>query len=218
MGLFRIVDALASSLKGDGTVDGVIPMAVLLVAMIIVILIRRFARRERRHAVTFRRYIRWTLACAMPLLLFSGGKAPFTSTAEAGRQNAMKADLRNLVAAQERSAADSGHFTLTPAVTHTPGGRAPEITLTPSGWSASVSAIVTTRVCVVFVGDTPLPPATTEARPVCTKAPLRKSQIVEGLLVMLAGLVAAAAIVRLSPERSSAAMEPMPVHDSDDPD
>lgn len=212
VGIFRIIDALASSLRGDGTVDGLIPLAALLAAMLAVILMRRYGRRERRHAVSMRRYTRWSLACAMPLLLFSAGKAPFTDTAEAGRQNAMRNDLRNLVAAQEKASADSGHFTSNPVVSASPGIRRPEISLTPDGWTASVSAYVTTRVCTVYVGDTPLPPARVETQPLCTKAPLRSEQMMEGALLMIAGLLMGVATVRLAPKREPAVMEAMPVH------
>jgi hypothetical protein len=216
IGLFRIVDALASSLRGDGTVDGVIPLVALLVAMVTVILMRRYGKHERRTAITMRRYVRWSLACAMPLFLFSGGKAPFTDTAEAGRQTAMKNDLRNLVGAQEKASADSGRFTANPAITVSPGIRRPEITLTRDGWSASVSAFVTTRVCTVYIGETPLPPARNEAQPMCTKAPLRTGQLLEGALVILVGLLAGIAIVRLAPRRPPRALEPMPVHAMDE--
>lgn len=212
VGLFRIVDALASSLRGDGTVDGVIPLVALLIAMVIVILMRRFGKHERRTAITMRRYARWSLACAMPLFLFSGGKAPFTDTAEAGRQLAMKNDLRNLVGAQEKASADSGHFSANPVVPTSPGIRHPDITLTPDGWSASVSAYVTTRLCTVYVGATPLPPARVEAQPMCTKAPLRTGQILEGAMVILVGFLAGLAVVRLSAKKPAPALEPMPVH------
>jgi hypothetical protein len=46
----------------------------------------------------------------------------------------------------------------------------PTITLTTDGWTASITSPSTPQRCAVFVGSTPLAPATTEGAPACGKA------------------------------------------------
>src|SRR6185436_18134958 len=104
---------------------------------------RAVGKPERPGAVTMKRYTRWTLACTMPLMLLSAGRAQFSQTYEGFRQTAMRSDLRNLVEAQERASSDSGHFTLHPGLLHSPGISPPAITLTPTGWTAKVTPSVT---------------------------------------------------------------------------
>ena len=41
------------------------------------------------------------------------------------------------------------------------------ITLTADGWTGSVGHEGTSTVCVIYVGSTPIPPATAEGKPVC---------------------------------------------------
>ena len=82
----------------------------------------------------------------------------------------MKADLRNLVTAEEAYFADSLKYTtnLGRLFVSSPGVTTPVIRLTTGpGWSATVRHEASDRSCVVFVGTTPWPPATKEGQPAC---------------------------------------------------
>ncbi len=201
LGVYRAVDAAASSIKGDGTVDSIIPLVILMVAMLCVTWLRRGVQPGRPRPISWRRYIRWSLACIMPLMLLSAGKAPFTGTYEESRQNIMRSDLRDLVAAEEKASADSGHFTSHPAIAASAGVTQPDIRITSDGWTAQVVPVVTSRICAVYIGETPLPPARVEGEPRCSKAPLRTAEIIQGLVVIFAGLAAGSVIVLLNPSR-----------------
>jgi prepilin-type N-terminal cleavage/methylation domain-containing protein len=85
---------------------------------------------------------------------------------------AMKADLRNLVTAEVVFSTDSLRFTtvigsggLTYQVTT--GNTAPSLALTGDGFTAQIGNTNTPRTCVVFMGSTPLAPATNEGEPAC---------------------------------------------------
>jgi len=93
------------------------------------------------------------------------------NTKERALVAAMKADLRNLVTAEENYLADHAKYTtdLGPDYRFSTGNRPPSITLTGDGWTASISNPNTTEQCAVFVGSTPLPPATREASPTCAR-------------------------------------------------
>lgn len=85
---------------------------------------------------------------------------------------AMKADLRNLVTAEVVYSTDSLRFTtvigsggLTYQVTT--GNTGPSIALTGDGFTAQVGNTNTPRTCVIFMGSTPLAPATNEGEPTC---------------------------------------------------
>lgn len=95
----------------------------------------------------------------------------FSSSRDKALVATMKADLRNLLTAEEIWKSDSGSYaTVFPVTTWSPsaGVTAPQITLTPDGWAASVGHSTSTRTCAIFVGSTPLPPATKEGVPTCT--------------------------------------------------
>src|SRR2546429_1658967 len=83
----------------------------------------------------------------------------------------MKSDLRNLVTAEENYLADHAKYTtdLGPDYRYSAGNRPASIALTGDGWTASISNPNTTEQCAVFVGSTPLAPATREAAPACAK-------------------------------------------------
>jgi len=93
------------------------------------------------------------------------------NTKERALVAAMKSDLRNLVTAEENYLADHSKYTtdLGPDYHFSTGNRPPAITLTGDGWTASMTNPNTTERCTVFVGSTPLPPATREAAPACAK-------------------------------------------------
>jgi prepilin-type N-terminal cleavage/methylation domain-containing protein len=85
---------------------------------------------------------------------------------------AMKADLRNLVTAEVVFSTDSLRFTtvigsggLTYQVTT--GNTTPSIVLTGDGFTAQVGNTNTPRMCVIFMGSTPIAPATNEGEPAC---------------------------------------------------
>jgi prepilin-type N-terminal cleavage/methylation domain-containing protein len=85
---------------------------------------------------------------------------------------AMKADLRNLVTAEVVYSTDSLRFTtvigsggLTYQVST--GNTGPSIALTGDGFTAQVGNSNTPRTCVIFMGWTPLAPATNEGEPAC---------------------------------------------------
>jgi prepilin-type N-terminal cleavage/methylation domain-containing protein len=84
---------------------------------------------------------------------------------------AMKADLRNLVTAEENYFADSQKYTtnLGSSFAVSGGSDMPTITVTGDGWTASITSPSSTQVCAVFVGSTSLAPATKEGAPACEK-------------------------------------------------
>ena len=83
----------------------------------------------------------------------------------------MKSDLRNLVTAEENYLAEHSKYTtdLGPDYHYSAGNRPATITLTDDGWTASISNPNTPQQCAVFVGSTPIAPATREAAPACAK-------------------------------------------------
>ena len=99
-------------------------------------------------------------AIAIPKFANTKGKAYIAS---------MKSDLRNLVTAEEAYFADSVKYTtnLGTMFSTTTGVVGPTIALTADGWTAQVSHNVTTKTCVIYVGSTPLAPATKEGAPQC---------------------------------------------------
>lgn len=85
---------------------------------------------------------------------------------------AMKADLRNLVTAEVVYSTDSLRFTtvigsggLTYQVST--GNTGPLIALTGDGFTAQIGNTNTPRTCVIFMGSTPVAPATNEGEPAC---------------------------------------------------
>ena len=93
----------------------------------------------------------------------------FANTKEKAYLASMKSDLRNLVTAEEAYFADSVKYTtnLGTAFTTTTGVVGPTIALTADGWTAQVTHTTTPKSCYIFVGSTPLPPATKEGAPQC---------------------------------------------------
>jgi prepilin-type N-terminal cleavage/methylation domain-containing protein len=84
---------------------------------------------------------------------------------------AMKSDLRNLVNVEETYFAENLGYTADPgpAYTVSSGNKMPTIEITPDGWAATTTSN-SGRVCAVFVGSTPAPPATKEGVPQCDDA------------------------------------------------
>ncbi len=101
------------------------------------------------------------------------------NTRERAQLAAMKSDLRNLVTAEENYLADSSKYTtdLEDRYRVSTGNRMPTITLTADGWTASITSTTTLQTCAVFVGSTPLAPATKEGAPACSKAGSTTTQL-----------------------------------------
>jgi prepilin-type N-terminal cleavage/methylation domain-containing protein len=126
--------------------------------------------------VTRRATAGWTLVEVLIVLVILGLLATiaipkFSSSRDKALLTAMKSDLRNLATQQEAWLADSGRYTdsMPPSVWRTSSGvTGPTIALTADGWTAWVGHISTTRTCAIFVGTTPLAPATREGNPACT--------------------------------------------------
>lgn len=109
-------------------------------------------------------------------VLQSGARAGAAITPSTDGESAylevMKSDLRNLVVAEEMFFADSVKYSSKIG----PGGvdlRLREgnillsLELTADGWTARIGRANTQTVCAIFVGSTPLPPATKEGAPAC---------------------------------------------------
>ena len=96
----------------------------------------------------------------------------FANSKERAYLAAMKADLRNLVTAEVVYSTDSLRFTtvigsggLTYQVST--GNTGPSIALTGDGFTAQIGNTNTPRTCVIFMGSTPVAPATNEGEPAC---------------------------------------------------
>ena len=94
----------------------------------------------------------------------------FSNTKQKAYIASMKSDLRNLVTAEEAYFADSMQYTsdLGTAFAVTTGNSTPTITVTADGWTATIANVNTpSNSCAVFIGTTPIAPATKEGEPVC---------------------------------------------------
>ena len=96
----------------------------------------------------------------------------FANTKEKAYIASMKSDLRNLVTAEEAYFADSIKYTTTVGaggVTFnvTTGNNNPALALTADGWTGTVSNLNTTKTCAIFIGSTPIAPASKEGEPKC---------------------------------------------------
>jgi len=96
----------------------------------------------------------------------------FANTKEKTYLAAMKADLRNLITAEIVFSTDSLRFTTvvgSGGLTYqiTTGNTVPSIVLTGDGFTAQISSTNTPRTCVIFMGSTPIAPATNEGEPAC---------------------------------------------------
>ena len=95
----------------------------------------------------------------------------FANTKEKAYVASMKADLRNLVTAQESYLADNQ--TYASDVTQVNYGESAGVTVqiasgTTSGWGATASHTGTTTTCAIFYGSqAPVAPATKEGEPAC---------------------------------------------------
>ena len=92
-----------------------------------------------------------------------------TNTKQRAQLAAMKSDLRNLVTLEENVFAESLKYTtsLGGAYKTSEGNNPPTIRLTGDGWTASITSPASTQTCAVFIGSTPLLPATREGTPTC---------------------------------------------------
>jgi hypothetical protein len=102
----------------------------------------------------------------------AGAAIPPPLEGEAAYVDAMKADLRNLVVAEEVFFADSVKYSskIEPGAVDlllSEGSTLLSLQLTQNGWTARIGHAYTQTVCTIFVGSTPLPPATKEGVPAC---------------------------------------------------
>ncbi len=97
---------------------------------------------------------------------------PSASVRERMLVASMKTDLRRLVTAEEAFWADSQHYTAEVGrgglqYTTSAGIAAPRITLTPDGWTATITNAGTPKRCGIFVGSTPTRLSFCEGDPTC---------------------------------------------------
>ncbi len=95
-----------------------------------------------------------------------------TRIRERAQVAAMKWDLRHLMTAEEYYQLENQRYStnLGRSYAVSADNERPTITLTPDGWRASIKRRNTTLICTVFVGSTPLLPASKEGTPACLKA------------------------------------------------
>ncbi len=141
------------------------------------------------------------VAAALFAALALGTVPKMAGTKEKAYLAEMKSDLRNLVTAEEAYFADSSRFTtnLGSSFSASSGVIGPTITLTADGWTAHVGQTSTVFTCAIFVGATPLAPATSEGAPACDniRPPFAGPVLlVVGLAIALG---AGAALARLTP-------------------
>lgn len=95
----------------------------------------------------------------------------FTNTKEKAYITSMKADLRNLVTAEEGYLADFLTYTsdLGTRYQSSSGVTINISNVVANGWSASATHVGTSQTCTIFYGSgaTPIPPATNEGEPAC---------------------------------------------------
>ena len=94
----------------------------------------------------------------------------FSNTKAKAYIASMKSDLRNLVTAEEAYFADSLQYTSDLGTDYavTSGNTAPAIAVTGDGWTATITnALTPTNTCAIFIGTTPVAPATNEGEPTC---------------------------------------------------
>src|SRR5437773_4372794 len=141
------------------------------------------------------------LAAALFAALALGAVPKMAGTKEKAYLAEMKSDLRNLVTAEEAYFADSTRFTtnLGSMYSASSGVTGPTIATTADGWTAHVGQTSTVYTCAIFVGSTPLAPATVEGAPACDniRPPFAgRVLLVVGLAIALG---AGAALARVTP-------------------
>ena len=141
------------------------------------------------------------LAAALFAALALGAVPKMAGTKEKAYLAEMKSDLRNLVTAEEAYFADSTRFTtnLGSMYSASSGVTGPTIATTADGWTAHVGQTSTVYTCAIFVGSTPLAPATAEGAPACDniRPPFAgRVLLVVGLAIALG---AGAALARVTP-------------------
>ena len=96
----------------------------------------------------------------------------FASTKDKAYAAAMRSDLRNLVIAQESYFADNLEYTASLSALGyraSTGVSGPVVELTADGWTAYAAHSQVSNSCVIYVGSTPIGPATREGEPACTE-------------------------------------------------
>ena len=119
---------------------------------------------------------------------------------------AMRSTLRRMVEAQDRVRERAGGY-----VAELPddlNARYPSVLvlvrLTGDGWVATARHGQSERVCTVFVGSTPEPPARVERQPRCSRGRPDRGATVLALSLLIGGLLVGGLTTPLSPPRTSA--------------
>lgn len=102
----------------------------------------------------------------------------------------MKNSLSSIVTEQERFKIDSGRYstTLPPDVRIGSHTGEPNMQLTPDGFTVSIQSTRTPRLCTVYMGSKPMPPAVEEMTPACTRLPFDFMSFVPGLIAIALGV------------------------------
>lgn len=127
-------------------------------------------------------------------MIFCGILAAYIDTATASRITALKSDLRNLELAQGDFKRDSGRYSEMPpgSFQTSTGVVGPVVTLTPNGWTVSVTHQQVPVTCTIFVGNTPIAPAVEEPTSACTRSSFDAKDYLFGFAVIVVGGVLAA--------------------------
>ena len=119
---------------------------------------------------------------------------------------AMRSTLRRVVEAQDRARERAGSYVaelpddfdaLYPSVLVL-------VRLTGDGWAATAQHAGSERVCTVFVGSTPEPPARVERQSRCSRGRLDRDATVLALSLLIGGLLVGGLTTPLSPSQTTA--------------
>ena len=135
---------------------------------------------------------RWVAGLAL-LGLLTFLSVPMGCTKESAYRAAMKSDLRNLAEAEEVIFARSGSYSTAPGDLFTPSSFVigPRVALTEDGWVARVGHSATPIACAMYVGSTPIEPATVPLVVACAPQ-LRRARVASGRVLLASGLFLAA--------------------------
>ncbi len=135
---------------------------------------------------------RWVAGLAL-LGLLTFLSVPIGCTKESAYRAAMKSDLRNLAEAEEVIFARSGSYSTAPGDLFTPSSFVigPRVALTEDGWVARVGHGATPITCAMYVGSTPIEPATVPLVVACAPQ-LRRARVASGRALLASGLFLAA--------------------------
>lgn len=194
VGVARVVDAVADSLPGDGRVEATVPLVVLVIVALAFRWVRRSIRRYRPPSRSLWTFGHWMLGLTLLPLMVLMIRAPFMEPTQMFFGQAMRNDLHRLLAVEDSIFSETRQFTPAPSILMSPGVKAPVITLTPDGWTASVTRDGAIATCGIYDGVTPIAPAGRPRQPACTRLPFNVAGVLTGLGVLAFGIVVAAVV------------------------